>query len=89
MSGVLLQGIYRNPLVEPYTMGISGGAALGVALAIVFKLSSVFGSFFLPVSGFIGAAITIFLVYFLSIRNNHLNINKMLLIGVMVSFSVG
>jgi len=36
LSGILLQGVYRNPLVEPYTLGISGGASLGVAFAIVF-----------------------------------------------------
>ena len=86
LSGVILQGVYRNPLVEPYTLGISGGASLGVAIAIVFGLSSTLGSALLPVCGFVGAAITIFMVYFLSMRNNHLNISKMLLIGVMVSF---
>ncbi|MDA3893489.1 MAG: iron ABC transporter permease [Salinivirgaceae bacterium] len=86
LSGVLLQGVYRNPLVEPYTLGISGGASLGVALAIIFGLSTGIGSVLLPISGFIGAAMTIFLVYFLSLRNNYVNISKMLLIGVMVSF---
>ena len=32
LAGVILQGLFRNPLVEPYTLGISGGAALGVCL---------------------------------------------------------
>ena len=40
LSGAILQGIYRNPLVEPYTLGISGGAALGIAIAIVFSLNT-------------------------------------------------
>ena len=35
LSGAILQGIYRNPLVEPYTLGILGGAALGVAIVMV------------------------------------------------------
>jgi iron complex transport system permease protein len=39
LSGVILQGIYRNPLVEPYTLGISGGASLGVAVTIIFNLN--------------------------------------------------
>lgn len=86
LSGVILQGIYRNPLVEPYTMGISGGAALGVAITIVFGLNMLFGSYMLPISGFIGAVVTVFLVYFLAIRKSHFNINRMLLIGVMISF---
>ncbi len=85
LSGAILQGIYRNPLVEPYTLGISGGAALGVAVAIVFGLNTL--SFFsLPAFGFIGALVTLFVVYFLSIKKGGLSINSMLLIGVMVSF---
>jgi len=86
LSGVILQGVYRNPLVEPYTLGISGGAALGVAITIVFKLNLIFGIYMLPLSGFIGAVLTIFLVYILSVSKNHFDINKMLLIGVMISF---
>lgn len=85
LSGAILQGIYRNPLVEPYTLGISGGAALGIAIAIVFGIHTI-GYFVLPVFGFAGAIITLFLVYFLSIRKSGLSINSMLLIGVMVSF---
>ena len=85
LSGAILQGIYRNPLVEPYTLGISGGAALGVAIAIVFGLHA--ASFIvLPISGFIGAMVTLFLVYFLSVKKGGLSVNSMLLIGVMVSF---
>lgn len=85
LSGAILQGIYRNPLVEPYTLGISGGAALGVAIAIVFGLHSL--SFFtLPAFGFFGALATLFVVYFLSLKRGGLSINSMLLIGVMVSF---
>lgn len=86
LTGALLQGIYRNPLVEPYTLGISGGSALGVALVIVLGWHTAFGSFMLPVFGFAGSLCTIFLVYFLSIRKGEVNINRMLLIGVMISF---
>ena len=86
LSGVILQGIYRNPLVEPYTMGISGGAALGVALTIVFGLHFLFGSFMLPLFGFAGALLTIVLVYFISIKQGRIRIQNMLLIGVMISF---
>lgn len=86
LSGVLLQGVYRNPLVEPYTLGISGGASLGVAFSIVFGLHKLFGSFVLPASGFIGAFLIIFLVYTISSRKGRINIQSMLLTGVMVSF---
>lgn len=86
LSGVLLQGVYRNPLVEPYTLGISGGASLGVALAIVLGLHSHLGAYVLPFSGFAGAFLMIFLVYSISSRNGRINIQSMLLTGVMISF---
>lgn len=86
LSGVILQGIYRNPLVEPYTLGISGGAALGVSLVIVFSLQQSIGIFMLPLSGFIGSMITVLLVYSLSIKQGRLKMQSMLLIGVMISF---
>ena len=86
LTGAILQGIYRNPLVEPYTLGISGGAALGVSLVIVLGLHVTAGTIIFPIAGFSGAAATIFLVYTLSMRRGGININRMLLIGVMISF---
>ncbi len=86
LSGVILQGVYRNPLVEPYTLGISGGASLGVALVVVTGLHRLIGSFMLPLSGFAGAFLVIFLVYTISSRHGKVNIQSMLLTGVMVSF---
>lgn len=86
LSGALLQGIFRNPLVEPYTLGISGGAALGVAFTIVLGLHLTLGIYILPLSGFIGALLTIFIVGVLGFLRGNSDINKMLLIGVMISF---
>lgn len=85
LAGAILQGIYRNPLVEPYTLGISGGASLGVTFAIVAGLH-LLNMMFLPLAGFIGAFTTIFLVYTLSLKKGALSVNRMLLIGVMISF---
>jgi len=86
LAGVILQGMFRNPLVEPYTMGISGGAALGVCLSIILRLGVSFGVWSLPVAGSIGAAATIFTVYFLSSGKRGLNIRNLLLVGIMISF---
>jgi len=85
LAGAILQGIYRNPLVEPYTLGISGGASLGVTFAIVAGLH-LLNILLLPLAGFIGAFTTIFLVYTLSLKKGTLSVNRMLLIGVMISF---
>ncbi len=86
LAGVLLQGMFRNPLVEPYTLGISGGASLGVSLNIIFKFYVVLGIIAYPLSGFCGAVLVIFLVYTLSMKKGDLRANSMLLVGVMISF---
>ncbi len=86
LAGVILQGLFRNPLVEPYTLGISGGAALGVSLGMLSHLPKVLGMIALPLTGFGGAVLVIALVYLLSTRRGILRIQGLLLTGVMVSF---
>lgn len=86
LAGVLLQGMFRNPLVEPYTLGISGGAALGVCINIVFGFKNSLAGFSMPLSGFIGAVIVILIVYSLSAGRGILKIHGLLLTGVMISF---
>jgi iron complex transport system permease protein len=86
ISGVILQGMFRNPLVEPYTMGISGGAALGVVLSIACGLSRGLSGMGLPISGFLGAILVVILVFSLSIKKRILRMQGILLYGVMISF---
>lgn len=86
LAGTLLQGMFRNPLVEPYTLGISGGASLGVCINILLKLYTVVGIIAYPLSGFAGASLVIFLVYSLNRRNRSVRSNRMLLTGVMISY---
>ncbi|MDI6751859.1 MAG: iron ABC transporter permease, partial [bacterium] len=83
LAGVILQGLFRNPLVEPYTLGISGGAALGVALSLILGLSS---TLILPISGFSGSLIIIITIYIFSLRRGRMKIEGLLLMGVMISF---
>lgn len=83
LTGVILQGIFRNPLVEPFTLGISGGAALGVCLSSVLGFSSLYS---LPVAGFIGAFSVIFFLNFLATRKSFMSIQGLLLAGVMINF---
>jgi len=86
LSGVILQGMFRNPLVEPYTLGISGGAALGVCLNIVFNVHDAIGMISMPMFGFFGALLVIVLIYSLNIKKGILKIQELLLTGVMLSF---
>lgn len=63
-AGVIYQGIFRNPMADPYVIGASSGASLGATLAILlFSGIKVLGIGSVPAFAFIGAAATIFLVY--------------------------
>lgn len=84
-AGVILQGMFRNPLVEPYTLGISGGAAAAVGLVIVTGLSGTFPQI-IPLAGFAGAIGATVLVYFIASSGGRLTIPTLLLTGVIVSF---
>ena len=85
IAGVILQGMFRNPLVEPYTLGISGGAALGASICIIFKLHLLLPDLALPLSGFVGACLVVLPVYYLNARRRVLKIEELLLTGVMTS----
>lgn len=85
LAGVILQGMFRNGLVEPYTLGVSGGAALGASLNIIcgFYRSSILT---LPAFGFLGALCIIVLLYLLNMRRGAVKLQGLLLNGVMISF---
>ncbi|MDI6732860.1 MAG: iron ABC transporter permease [Planctomycetota bacterium] len=79
--GSILQAILRNPLAEPYTLGISGGAALGVTLGLV--ISSI--KLALPISAFLGAIISLLIIYLIASRH-HFSVHSLILAGVILSF---
>ena len=66
-------------------MGLSGGASLGVAICIVFGVSSL-QYIWLPLSGFIGSLAVMGVIYTLSLRRRSVEVQRMLLVGVMISF---
>ncbi len=80
LSGVVLQALLRNPLADPYIIGVSSGAALGATLAIVLGLISL-----ISFAGFLGSVLTIFLVYNLARTGYKVPVKTLLLAGVIVS----
>src|SRR5580765_6191910 len=62
MSGAALQGTMRNPLAEPYLLGVSGGAAVGAVLATMFGL----GTALLPLAAFLGALVAVVAAFFVA-----------------------
>jgi len=86
MAGAVLQALLRNPLADPFVLGISSGAAVGAVLAILFGLgATLLGTYAIPGSAFGGALFTLFLVYFLSKVEGRVPTQTMLLSGVVMS----
>lgn len=79
-AGCVMQGLFRNPMADPYIIGTSTGGALGAACAIVF-----FGGLFMPLFAFIGAAASTVTVYIISQRNGRMAVETLLLSGIAVS----
>ncbi len=84
VSGATLQSILRNPLAEPYTLGLSGGASLGVAVASILGLQRLIGPWVNPLFGFLGGALSAALVYILS-RRRLFQPTSMILFGIVAS----
>ena len=84
-SGALLQGILRNPLADPYILGISSGASLTAALGIIGGFSFL-GSFTVPALAFVGAIVTGGIVGVMGWKRGGLWPERLLLAGVGLSF---
>lgn len=85
-SGMVMQGIFRNPLVDPFIIGVSGGASLGAGIALLFGFNQSFlGIDTLPLFAFIGAFISVFFSYSFSIIKRILFIDRLLLSGIAIS----
>ncbi len=84
-SGAVLQGILRNPLADPYILGISSGASLSAALGIIGGIT-IFGTFTIPVLAFIGAIATGSVVGMMGWKRGGLWPERLLLAGVGLSF---
>ncbi|GAB3483753.1 FecCD family ABC transporter permease [Azotobacter salinestris] len=95
LSGVAMQALFRNPLADPGLIGVSSGAALGAALAIVG--GSLFGADALPevspyllsASAFVGGLVVTALVYRLGRRDGQTRVATMLLAGLALSSLAG
>ncbi len=85
LSGVLLQVLLRNPLADPYVLGVSGGASLAGLLALL--LGAAWGA--VHVAAFAGAAAAIGLVFAFSFRLSGWRMENLLLIGVVISAGFG
>lgn len=86
-SGAALQALVRNPLADPYLLGISGGAGLAAVIAIALGMGGAWG---VPAAAFVGGLGAVALVYRLStVAGRRLDPNVLILAGVVVSAFTG
>src|SRR5438128_1030141 len=87
VAGTSFQALLRNPLADPYVLGVSSGAAVGSIVALIIEphlaLRPEIAAVFTPLGGFIGATATIAVVYFLGQRQGKMDSNTLLLSGVI------
>lgn len=84
-AGLTLQNLLRNPLVDPFVIGVSGGGALGAGVALLFNLS--LGTWLnpVPIFAFLGALAVMYCVYRLGQYKGQIYIDRLLLAGVAFS----
>lgn len=90
LCGVAMQGLFRNPLADPGLIGVSSGAALGAAIAIVGGaamggMPELFAPYLLSLCAFLGGLVVTALVYRLGRRNGQTSVTTMLLAGIALN----
>lgn len=85
MSGVGMQAFTKNPLADPYVLGISSGASLGAVLIMIAGVQLPFVGAAIPFGAFLGALISMILVYALASTGNTVTPVRLILVGVAVS----
>jgi len=79
--GAAFQGLFRNPMADPYVLGVSSGAAFGATIAIILGL----GMFGTGLAAFITAIVTISIVYIIARTGTKVSMTAMLLCGIAIS----
>ena len=85
VSGVVMQALVKNPLADPYILGISSGASLGATMAILLGIGVTLGEDFVGIAAFIGAFAVSLGVLFISNLGGRSNSVKLLLAGMALS----
>ncbi|MDI6730638.1 MAG: iron chelate uptake ABC transporter family permease subunit [Candidatus Altarchaeum sp.] len=85
IAGAAMQGLFKNPMAEPYVLGMSSGAAVGVTLVIVLGISvGTFGVLSIQIMAFFGALGTILVVYGVARSNGKIPVETLLLAGIAI-----
>ena len=89
ISGVCYQGIFSNPLVSPDFLGVSSGACIGAAIAILLSLNAIFINLFAFISGIITVILTIFISKMIRYKSDITLVLSGIIIGTLMSSILG
>lgn len=90
ISGAAYQGLFRNPLADPYLIGAASGAGLGAAIVFLTGVPLLaFGGGLLPIAAFVGSITAVTLAYFIGRRRGQVGISTLILAGVAISSLAG
>ena len=87
-SGMMFQGLFRNPLADPAIIGVSSGAALAAIVVIVAGAGAAAGGLMVSAAAFVGALVTAFLVYRLARIGPAVQVATLLLAGIAVAAAI-
>jgi len=88
-SGVIYQGVFRNPMAEPYLLGVSSGAALGATIASIFPVSIWFLGFsYVSILAFLGAISVLYIILTITKVKGNKSMNVLLLAGLSINYFV-
>lgn len=85
LAGVATQGIFKNPMADPYILGVSSGAAFGAAIVFVIGVSASFLMVGVTIGAFAGALAASFIVFNIARTGSRLHVETLLLSGIAVS----
>ena len=88
-SGTIYQGLFKNPLADPYLIGSASGAALGATIIITLPFINQINPIVLPITAFIGAMFAVFISYSIARNSTGLNLATLILSGVAISTLFG
>ena len=82
VSGTTMQGIFKNPMADPFIIGLSAGAALGASISIFMGMSISISTYSTPILAFVGATLTVLTVYLIAESGGRVRIETLLLTGI-------
>lgn len=89
LAGTGFQGVLRNPLADPYTLGVASGSSVGAAFMILFGLQAVIGLWTIPIVAFSTGILTLIGVIWLSRTKGAMHIETLILSGVIIQSFLG